>query len=317
VTSDDPLRPGWGLSLPVFDSHRTGFAPVAEIARRAEALGFDSLWAGDHLFFHAPNLECLVALGVVAGATERIALGTGVLLPALREPIVLAKQLASLDVLSGGRLLTGLGVGGEYVPEWEAQGLDVRTRGARTDEAIAVLQQLVTGAPCSFHGRHFDVEAPALTPTPVAGRLPIWIGGRVDAAIRRAAEVGDGWFPGWVSAERIARERPRLAELAAAAGRPTPRIGLLLFITVGPLEEVLPEARSFTRQHYAMPWENMERYAVVGPHEHALERLDAYRRAGVEDFILAPLGADLGTQHERLAELGAAWRLEKSTAPGA
>jgi alkanesulfonate monooxygenase SsuD/methylene tetrahydromethanopterin reductase-like flavin-dependent oxidoreductase (luciferase family) len=116
-----------------------------------------------------------------------------------------------------------------------------------------------------------------------------------------------------VSAERIAREHPRLTELAAAAGRPTPRIGLLLFVNVGPMEQVLPEARTYTRQHYNMPWENMERYAVVGPHDHALERLDGYRRAGVEDFILAPLGVDLATQHERLAELGAAWRLERST----
>jgi alkanesulfonate monooxygenase SsuD/methylene tetrahydromethanopterin reductase-like flavin-dependent oxidoreductase (luciferase family) len=89
-------RPGFGLALPVFDSHRTGFEPLADVGRRAERLGFDSLWAGDHLFFHSPNIECLVALAAVAGATEDITLGTGVLLPALRDPVVLAKQRRSM-----------------------------------------------------------------------------------------------------------------------------------------------------------------------------------------------------------------------------
>ena len=297
-------RPGFGLALPVFDSHRTGFEPLADVGRRAERLGFDSLWAGDHLFFHSPNIECLVALAAVAGATEDISLGTGVLLPALRDPVVLAKQLLSVDVVSGGRLIAGFGVGGEYEREWEVQGIDVRTRGRRTDEAIELWKRFSTGDPVRHEGRHFHVDAPALSPEPVSDPVPLWIGGRVEAAMRRAVRLGaDGWFPGWMTPARVASDRERLAEMAAEAGREPPAVGLLLFVYVGDSESGVREAIAFTEQHYAMPWSVMERYSAVGPAEHVRERLAEYRAAGVEDFILAPLGGDLLDQHEQLGAL--------------
>jgi probable F420-dependent oxidoreductase len=310
--SDLP-RPGWGLALPLFDSHRTGFAPLAKVARRAEALGYDSIWAGDHLFWHAPNIECLIGLAYVAGATEHITIGSGVLLPALRDPVVLSKQLASIDVVSGGRFIAGFGVGGEYLPEWEAQQVDVRTRGKRTDEVIDLWRSLSSGEPVDYEGRHYTLHAPGMTPVPERP-VPLWIAGRAEASLKRAVRVGAGWLPGWISPRRIAAERERLAELAAEAGREPPAIGLLMFVYTGEATAGVKEARAFTEQHYNMPWENMERYAAVGPEDHVLERVEEYRAAGVEDFIFGTLGVNAEEQYERLAAVGERFRARTAAA---
>ncbi|MER3449377.1 MAG: hypothetical protein C4315_06280, partial [Chloroflexota bacterium] len=120
-----------------------------------EQLGFDSVWSGEHLLYHGPTLDALIVLAAYAARTERLKVGSSVLLLPLRPPALVAKAAATLDVLSGGRLILGVGVGGEYPPEFEAVGIPLAERGARADEALAILKLLWSGDPASFEGRFY------------------------------------------------------------------------------------------------------------------------------------------------------------------
>lgn len=203
---------------------------AARIASLAEDLGYDSVWAGDHVVLprprvapspaepDAPFLDPLVALAHLAGRTERIALGTGVVVLPQRNPLVLAKQLASLDVLSGGRLVFGTAAG--YLePEMRAVGVPPEGRGARADEYLAAMRSLWYDDEPSFHGRHVDFAGVDAHPRPVQRPIPVVTGGHSPAALRRAARHADGWY-GWMLGRRAAAETiARLRTLTAVEGR--------------------------------------------------------------------------------------------------
>ncbi|WP_149264158.1 LLM class F420-dependent oxidoreductase [Actinomadura sp. K4S16] len=203
---------------------------AARIAALAEDLGYDSVWAGDHVVLprprvepspaepDAPFLDPLVALAHLAGRTERIALGTGVVVLPQRNPLVLAKQLASLDVLSGGRLVFGMAAG--YLePEMRAVGVSPEGRGARTDEHLAAMRSLWYDDEPTFHGRHVDFGGVDAHPRPAQRPIPVVAGGHSPAALRRAARHADGWY-GWMLGRRAAAETiGRLRALTDDAGR--------------------------------------------------------------------------------------------------
>src|SRR5437867_4738994 len=190
------------------------------LATRAEALGYDSIWSGDHIAFHNPTLESLTTLSHLAAVTRRVRLGTAVYLLALRHPTVAAKTVATLDVLSGGRVVFGVGVGGEFPKEFEAAGVPHRERGRGVDEGIEVCRLLWTKSPADFEGRFVRFTDVALEPKPVQpGGPPIWIGGRSDHALRRAARLGDGWVSYVITPERYRASLDKIRTLAAGAGR--------------------------------------------------------------------------------------------------
>jgi alkanesulfonate monooxygenase SsuD/methylene tetrahydromethanopterin reductase-like flavin-dependent oxidoreductase (luciferase family) len=281
----------WGVLLPTLDPLRAGGPPrVVEAARLAERLGFDAVWAGDHLACPAPVLDATQCLAAAAAVTERVTLGISVLLLGLRPPAWAAKQVVTLDALSGGRLALGVGVGGEFPQEFAAAGVPRRERGARLDAALAALPDLLAGRP---HG-----DIPALEPA-LAAPPPILVGGRSDAALRRAARFGDAWLPMWISPATLARRAERLAELAAAHGRPRPGLALLIGVRVG--DDAAPQADAHLRGLYGMGLERVERWTPVGDADAVGEQLEAYREAGVGELILMPLGADPLGQFERLA----------------
>ncbi|HKP19632.1 MAG TPA: TIGR03619 family F420-dependent LLM class oxidoreductase, partial [Gaiellaceae bacterium] len=171
-------------------------AVFREVAARAEELGYDSIWAGDHISYRNPILDIVVALSTFAAVTERITLGAGIVLLPLRHPSVVAKEFASLDYVSGGRVILGVGVGGEGAKDFEAVGVPVRERGARTDEALRALRALFGEQQASFGGRFFSFDGISIEPRPAQpGGPPLWVGGRSEAALRRAATLGDGWIP--------------------------------------------------------------------------------------------------------------------------
>ena len=176
------------------------------IAQRAEALGFESLWTGEHVVLPDPReapspappdfamLHPSTSLAYLAGVTERVKLGTGITLIAQRNPVVLAKEMASLDVVSGGRLLLGIGAGYLH-QEFAALGVNFRERGARTDEYVAAMRALWTHEKPSFSGRFVKFDRIQAMPRPVqAGGPPIIIGGASDAALRRSVEYAQGWY---------------------------------------------------------------------------------------------------------------------------
>jgi probable F420-dependent oxidoreductase len=274
-----------------------------QAARRAEELGFDGAWVGDHLWGHAPWLDSTVALASAAAVTERLQLGFSVMLLALRPPAWAAKQIQSIDALSGGRLTLGVGVGGEYPEEFEAAGVPVHKRGKRVDEALEVLPDLLLGRRVDYDGDALSVHANALAP-PMRELPRILIGGRGDVALRRVVRFGDGWLPMWLSPEQLLERGAQLRELAAASGRPEPSITLLILVHVDDdLERSRREATEHLEGQYKLPLHVVERWAALGPIEHVAEQLQPYIDAGVGELILMTLGSAPLLQYERLAEV--------------
>lgn len=249
------------------------------VGEAAEAAGFDSIWASDHVAFHHALLDVTVALATFAAVTERIRLGAGVLLLPLRAPALVAREFASLDYVSGGRVILGVGVGGEHPADFDAVGVPLHERGARTNDALRALRPL------------FARQGP---PPAQPGGPPLWIGGRSEAAIRRAARLGDGWFPLWVSPERYAEGLARVGPGKTAA--------LVLPALVGGTVE---EARVYLSRRYGTEFSThaVERYCVVGPPERCAERIAEYIAAGAEHVVFHPAvePARLEDQFERLA----------------
>ncbi|MBI4593604.1 MAG: LLM class flavin-dependent oxidoreductase [Candidatus Rokubacteria bacterium] len=267
-----------------------------ELARRAEALGFDSLWAGDHVSFHNPIYDSLTLLASYASITTRVKLGVAVYLLALRPPAVAAKITATLDALSGGRLIFGVGVGGENPREFELCGVPFSERGARVNEAIDVVRTLWRDTPATFKGRFSQFENVSIDPKPVQQPGPaIWIGGRSDAALARAGRVGDGWVSYVVTPAQYARSLEKIRATAAAHGRPLDGFATahLVFITIGRDHE---RARAVwverLSRRYAQDFGPLAaKYGVIGTPGQCAERLEQFGQAGCRYFLMNPICA--------------------------
>jgi len=278
------------------------------IARRVDALGFDSLWTGDHISFHNARYESLTLLASYAGITSRVKLGVGVYLLALRQPVVAAKITSTLDVLSGGRLIFGVGVGGEYPKEFEACGIPHKERGARVTEGIDVVRALWRESPASFKGRFTRFEGVSLDPKPVQKPAPpIWIGGRSDAALARAGRQGDGWISYVVEPERYKESVAKIDAAAAMAGRPLDGFtkAHLTFITVSKDYESAERAWvEHLSRRYAQDFAPLaKKYGVIGTPAQCAEQLERFIEAGCSYFVLNPTcaAADEAEQIETYA----------------
>jgi probable F420-dependent oxidoreductase len=278
------------------------------LVKRVEALGFDSVWTGDHISFHNPMYESLALLSAYASITRRIKLGTAVYLLALRHPTVAAKITSTLDVLSGGRLIFGVGVGGENPKEFEAAGVPHRERGARVTEGIEVVRTLWRDTPATFKGRFTQFESVSIDPKPVQQPgPPIWIGGRSDAALRRAGLQGDGWMSYVVQPERYAQSLAKIRAAAEEAGRSFDRFvaSHLAFITVDRDDE---KARAtwirLLSRRYAQDFTPLVgKYGIVGTPAQCLEQLERFREAGCRYFVMSSIcdPADEQAQLEAIA----------------
>ncbi len=254
-------------------------------------MGFDSLWAGDHISFHTPLYESLTLLSTYAARTSRITIGTAVYLLALRHPTVAAKITSTLDVLSGGRLILGVGVGGENPKEFEACGVPHNERGARVNEGIEVLRALWTQNPASFAGRFVKFDGVSIDPKPVQpGGPPIWIGGRSDAALRRAGRLGNGWVSYVVTPERYRQSLETIRAVAAEAGRSMQgfETAHLAFITVGrDYEKARATWIRILSSRYNQDFTPLvERYGVIGTPDQCVAGLQRFVDAGCRHFLL-------------------------------
>jgi probable F420-dependent oxidoreductase len=304
ITPDLTTTPRVGVLLPNFDAVGSGKPlPIVAAAQLAEELGFDATWVGDHLACPAPGLDAPSCLAAAAAVTERVSLGISVMLLGLRQPAWAAKILASIDHLSGGRLVLGVGVGGEFPAEFEAAGVPVRQRGARLDDGLHVIRDLLTGHAVSYAGRTITVNAPSLQPA-MAAPPPIYVGGRGEPALRRAARHGDMWLPMWLTPERVAERSQMLAELAEREGRPTPGTALLIGVHIDDdRSRARAEAELHIRGQYRMGLEKIEHWTLLDSINGAVEQLEAYSDAGVQEFIFMTLGREPLRQYERLAEV--------------
>jgi probable F420-dependent oxidoreductase len=279
-----------------------------DLVRRVEVLGFDSVWTGDHVSFHGPIHESLTLLATYVPITSRLRLGTAVYLLALRAPAIAAKASATLDALSGGRLIFGVGVGGENPKEFELCGVPHRERGARVTEGIEVVRTLWRDTPATFKGRFTSFEGVSIDPKPVQQPgPPIWIGGRSDAALTRAGRQGDGWISYVVQPERYAQSVGKIRDAAGAAGRKTSgfEFAHLAFITVGrDWESAKAVWVAHLSRRYAQDFEPLARkYGVIGTPQQCAEQLARFADAGCTYFVVNVIGEprDEREQLERIA----------------
>jgi probable F420-dependent oxidoreductase len=274
----------FGLGMPTAFPDGEPDLEFLRFAVRAEELGYDALWSGDHIVFHIPRLEIFTLLAAVAARTERIRLGPGVLLLCLRNPVHVAQAMVSLDHISNGRALFGVGVGGEHAKEFEASQVSTKDRGARTDEALGILKRLWTEPEIDHEGRFWQFSKIGVRPHPrQRPHPPIWVGGRAEAALRRTVASGDAWFPGWVTPERFRQGWSRIEALCAASGRSPETIerALYLFVSVdADAGRARAQAEAFLSRNYNMPYAPFAKYVVAGRPEECAAEVRRYLAAG-------------------------------------
>jgi probable F420-dependent oxidoreductase len=287
---------------------------LGALAAEAEALGFDSLWAGDHIAFPAPILDPFQVLACFASHTRRVRLGTCVYLLPLRHPTVVAKMVSSLDFIAGGRLIFGIGVGGEFPGEFEASGVPVNERGARTNEAITVLRGLWRADTAGHTGKFFRVGPVRLKPPPAqAGGPPIWIGGRSEAALRRTARYGDGYVGYLLSPDGFRERCARIRTLADARGRTQDIVPALMTFAVVDADRnvAVQRAGAILGSMYGRNMDSAaSRYCIAGTPADCRAAVERYAEAGVQHLILTPLASDDGSA-EMVRALAAALLLRK------
>jgi probable F420-dependent oxidoreductase len=281
-----------------FGVQLSGIHPPAQqfaLARRVEELGYESVWTGDHVSFHNPLYESLTLLSTYAAITSRVRLGTAVYLLALRPAAIAAKTTSTLDVLSGGRLIFGVGVGGENPKEFELCGVPHGERGARVSEAIDAVRTLWRDTPATFKGRFTSFTNVSIDPKPLqTGGPPIWVGGRSDAALARAGRQGDGWVSYVVQPERYAQSLDKIRSAAQQAGRKLDGFvaAHLAFVTVGRDYETARAAWvKFLTRRYAQDFEPLARkYGIIGTPEQCAEQIEKFRAAGCTYVIVNAIG---------------------------
>ena len=280
-----------------------------ETFREAERLGFDSIWTGEHIVFHRPILDALPVTAGLAAITERVDIGPAAIMVPLRHPTLLAKELASIDIMSGGRLIVTAGVGGDYPKEFEACGVPHRQRGKRTTEMIEIMRKYWTEDRFSYHGEIFQLENVWMEPKPVSPGGPrIWMAGRSDASFERAARLGDGYMPYMFTPEHCADSMRRIREASERLEQPLrPGFTLSAFIYVS-MHEDADYARRLAVEdlgwRYNQPFDRIvDKYCVYGDTAQVLEGLHAFAEAGVTHFVLAPVHEE-GRHHETVIRYG-------------
>ena len=296
------VRIGIGLAGYPFENGRG----LLRLAGLLEAAGVDSLWQTDRLVSREPFLEAISAMAVLAGATERLRFGMNAVVASFRDPLVLAKQCATIDYLSGGRLLPVFGIGGDEAPEWRATGTDPRRRGARVDEMLALMQRLWSEEQVSVAGEFFRYDACTITPRPVQQPLPCWIGGHSAAAIRRTARHGTGWLAGLRTPAQVAPIVAQIkAELAVVGRTIDPdHYGAGFGFRFGSWDDVEATRVSFTPRT-APPGFDPRAYFAIGDADAIVARCGEYVAAGISKFVLIPLArgeADVLLQCRRLID---------------
>jgi probable F420-dependent oxidoreductase len=290
-----------GLALPTAapDAEPT---TAIEFGKRAEAAGAHSVWALDRLVFG--NHEPLLSLTAVAATTTRVGLGTCVLLATLRPPTLLAKMIATLDSMSGGRVTMGFGVGSRP-DDFAAAEIGWEHRGTRMDELVRILRTVWRGDPVDQHGKFYDISVGPIGPRPAQSHIPIWFGGSADAALRRIVRLGDGFIgsstngPGGFKANW-----QKIAELAEKAGRDPAEIhrAALIYACVDDDRSVAEAKAIAYRQHYYGGRRPIDvSGSMIGSADACVRIGEEYLEAGVQTLIIASATADL-RYFDRLCE---------------
>ncbi|HEY1974126.1 MAG TPA: LLM class flavin-dependent oxidoreductase [Pseudonocardia sp.] len=271
----------------------TGVDDITGRASRLEELGYDYLSVGEHISFNLPTSSPLIALSAAAVVTSRIKLMTSILLAPVYPAALLAKMGSTLDNVSNGRFNLGVGVGGENPAEIEACGVRMSQRGRRADEVLDIVRRLWTEDAVDHEGRYATLHGITIDPKPIQRpHPPIWVSGRKDAAIRRAARIGDGWLPYMFSPEMISASLDRLKELCSEYGRDQSSIrsGAVVFVSCH-RDPAIARERALERLNgqYNQDFSPiLDRYVAHGDPERVRSRVREFLDAGVESLFIGP-----------------------------
>jgi len=280
-----------GIQLGQWPSRDIQPEAVLDLIDYFEALDVDSIWVSDRLVSSALTLEPITFLSYIAGRLRKMKFGTSTLVLPTRNPVVLAKELATLDFLSQGRLFPAIGLGGEGSKDLQAVAVDQKTRAGRTDEMIVLMRRLWTEENVSFTGKYFSVEDVTIMPRPWQKKgPPIWIGGRSEAALRRTGRLGDGWLVSSVSASEVEQGIKSIRRYAADAGRRVEEDHYGVLIPFYFAEDVAKAAElgsSTIRPRADLP---TAEFTAFGRPEQIRTKVQAYIAAGATKFIMRPCG---------------------------
>jgi alkanesulfonate monooxygenase SsuD/methylene tetrahydromethanopterin reductase-like flavin-dependent oxidoreductase (luciferase family) len=270
---------------------RSSAAELNGFARHVEDCGLDGVAVGDHLAAAVPAAESTLTLAVAAAATRRITVGFGVMVLALRHPAWAAKQVATLQLLSGNRVILGVGIGGAVhgTAAWDAVGVPYAGRAARTDASLAILRGLIAGEPTSFP------SGAELTLAPGAQPPPVWIGGTGPASRRRAVAHGDAWYPSMITPGEVAAGAAHLADLSAERDRaqaPTVAVGGSVLLGAAPPCDLLDAHVSALTSGYRVPPDVAPSIPLTGPPAAVAEGLRSYSAAGAQHVVLGLIDND-------------------------
>ena len=275
------------------------------VAAIAEA-GLDHVGCSDHVSFHGgTGFDGLIQAAQLASLHDELPVVVAVYLLPLRHPTPVARQISGIAEAAPGRLIFGVGVGGEDPHEYAVCGVDPRTRGRRADEALQVLRGLLAGERVTHAGDFYPLEAAQVLPAPEPA-VPIWVGGRSEAALRRTARYGDGYIGVWLSPERMAASGARIRELAEAAGRDASPMDLALYVWCGlggTREAARARVAAAMQDLYRIDFERFERYTPYGNAEEVAGFLAPYVEAGCRTFHLVPVCEDDAASVELCGEV--------------
>jgi probable F420-dependent oxidoreductase len=296
------VRIGVGTAGFSFDAARDFFA----FAEHCEAAGIDSLWQSDRLIGADPQLEAMTAMAALAGATSRIKFGMNAVVVSHRDPLVLAVECATIDFLSGGRLLPVFGVGSESDPTWHAAGRSAAERGRRADESLELMSRLWAGDTVTFAGKYFRWEGAQIAPLPVQQPLPLWIGGHSPAAIRRTARLGTGWLGGLMPPDQIGPVIRAIRDDLAVTGRTIDddHYGATLPFHFGSADDPIVQRFAEAIRARGFAAASDEPPLFVGKPAGLISRLRRTIAAGASKFVLIPLARgtrEITVQLDRLA----------------
>ena len=282
-----------------------------QMAETAERAGYDSVWVGDSIT-SKPRMEPLTAMAAVAARTNRVKVGTAVLLNALRHPVHLAHAAATIDNISGGRTILGLGAGRSnnqmFVKEHAAVGVPIEERASRMEEGIRAMRALWTGEAVNSSGEFYPLENVELEPRPVQPSIPLWISSNwVRRGLSRVAELGDAWITNVPSVDLFNRCWERIEQCAGEMGRDPTEIGRCLYISVNlndDTDAALSEGDQYMRSYYSVPYDVISKQllCVFGPAEKCIDTISAYKECGADYFIVRFASPDQMRQMKRFTE---------------
>ena len=267
--------------------------------------GLDHVFVADHVSFHVgAGMDGLINAATLSAIDERLKVCVGVYLLALRHPVTVARQLATIAESAPGQLLLGVGVGGEDRNEIEMCSVDPKTRGRRTDESLEIIQRLLEGEPFDHDGEFFQFQRGWIKPAP-SQPIPMLIGGRADAALARAARFGDGWLGVWTSAARYGAVIQQINKQASELGRSEPhQHGIQVWVGVDDnRERARARLAKGMENFYRIPYERFEKYSPYGDAAEVADFLAGYVEQGCKVFNIMPVAEDDAAGIDAVAEI--------------